>query len=128
MPKCMSRDRRRLVRGLIAVATAAALPCRYARAQQLHEDFILAVVNDRAAEVQSGLARGMDPNTVSRDGEPVLLIAARAGNVKTVDVLLAARGINVNARSGVGDTAIMAAAINGELEIIRKLRARGADI
>ena len=44
-----------------------------------------------------------------------------------VDALLAAKA-NVNARSAVGDSAIMAAALNGHLDIVKKLRARGAEI
>ena len=42
----------------------------------------------------------------------MLVIAARAGNAATVDVLLAARA-NVNARNGFGDTALMVAALGG---------------
>ena len=53
------------------------------------------------------LAQGMDPNTVGPNGEPALVLAARAGYAATVDALLAAKA-NVNARNAVGDTAIMA--------------------
>ena len=52
------------------------------------------------------------------------MLAARAGYTATVDALLAAKA-NVNARSTVGDTAIMAAALNGHLDLVKKLRARG---
>jgi uncharacterized protein len=93
----------------------------------LYEDFIIAVNNDRVAQVKEFLARGMDPNTVGPNGEPVLVIAARANYGATVDALLAAKA-NVNAKSAVGDTAIMAAALNGHLDLVKKLRARGAEI
>ena len=46
---------------------------------------------------------------------------------QTVDVLLAARA-DVNARNKFGDTAIMAAALAGNLAIVRTLRARGASL
>ena len=39
-----------------------------------------------------------------------------------------AGGANVNAKNRFGDTPLMAAALNGHLEIVRKLRAQGADI
>jgi len=93
----------------------------------MYEDFIIAVNNDRAAQVKEFLAKGIDPNTVGPNGEPALVLAARANYTATVDALLAAKA-NVNARSAVGDTAIMAAALNGHLDLVKKLRARGADI
>ncbi len=115
-----------MLAALVAL-TGLVLPFR-ATAQQLHEDFVIAATNDRAAEVTSMLARGMDPNTVAPNGDPVLLIAARAGNATTVDVLLAARSINVNARNKFGDTALMCAALMGHLEIAKRLRAHGAEV
>jgi ankyrin repeat protein len=93
----------------------------------LYEDFIIAVNNDQAAKVKEFLARGVDPNTVGPNGEPALVLAARAGYTATVDALLDAKA-NVNARSAVGDSAIMAAALNGRLDIVKKLRSRGAEI
>jgi ankyrin repeat protein len=111
---------------LIALAAAAmALP---AFGQQLYEEFVLAATNDRADQVKSMLARGMDPNTVAPNGDPVLFLAARAGNVATVDALLAAKGVNVNLRNKFGDTALMAAALTGQLEIVKKLKARGGEV
>jgi len=96
-------------------------------AQQLYEDLIVAVVNDRADEVKRLLSRGLDPNSVDPTGDPLLVIAARAGNAATVDVLLAAKA-NVDAKNRFGDTALMVAALNGKLDIVRKLRTRGAEL
>jgi ankyrin repeat protein len=93
----------------------------------MYEDFIIAINNDRVAQVKELLAKGIDPNTVGPNGEPALVLAARANYVATVDALLAAKA-NVNARSAVGDSAIMAAALNGHLDLVKKLRARGAEI
>jgi ankyrin repeat protein len=93
----------------------------------MYEDFIFAIANDRVPQVKELLAKGIDPNTVDPSGEPVLVAAARAGYTATVDALLAAKA-NVNARSVVGDTAIMTAALNGHLDLVKKLRLRGADI
>ena len=73
------------------------------------------------------LARGVDPNTVDPNGDPVLYMAARAGNAATVDVLLATK-VNVDARNRFGDTPLMGAALEGHLDIVRKLRARGAAV
>jgi len=90
----------------------------------MYEDFIVAVNNDRVPQVKELLGKGIDPNTVGPNGEPALVLAARAGYAGTVDALLAAKA-NVNARSPVGDSAIMAAALNGHTDLVKKLRARG---
>jgi len=46
----------------------------------------------------------------------------------TVFTSQGAPGINVDARTRTGDTALMGAALAGNLDIVRKLRARGAAI
>ncbi len=88
---------------------------------------IIAVSNDCASQVREFLAKGVDPNTVGPNGEPALVLASRAGYTATVDALLAAKA-NVDARSSVGDSAIMVAALTGQMDIVKKLRARGAQI
>ena len=93
----------------------------------IYEDFVFAVSNDRVPLVKELLAKGVDPNTVGPNGEPALVIAARFGFAGTVDALLAAKA-NVNAKSTVGDTAIMAAALNGYGDLVKTLRTRGASI
>ena len=105
---------------LFALGPAPALADAY-------EDFVFAVGNDRVPLVKELLAKGIDPNTVGPNGEPVLVIAARFGFAGTVDALLAAKA-NVNAKSTVGDTAIMAASLNGYLDLVKTLRGRGAVI
>lgn len=91
------------------------------------EDFALAVRNDRDDEVKAMLARGMDPETVGPDGNPVLVTAAREGSARVVDVLLAA-GAKVDQANAYGDTAFKLAALHGRIEIAKKLRARKAAI
>jgi ankyrin repeat protein len=108
---------------LVAVIAACASPA----AADMYDDYIFAVGNDRVSQVKELLAKGVDPNAVAPSGEPVLIIAARAGYTGTVDALLAAKA-NVNARNKFGDTPIMAAALSGHLELVKKFRARGAEI
>jgi len=105
-----------------ALVVAVAWP---AAAQPLYDDLVFAVTNDRAEQARGLLARGLDPDSVDPNGDPMLVIAARAGNAATVDVLLAGRA-KVNARNRYGDTAIMVAALNGHLGIVRMLRTKGA--
>ena len=115
--------RLRLARSLLCAALLA-LPLT-APAQQAYDDLILAVVNDRVAELRALLARGADPNSVDPGGDPLLVIAARNGNAATVDVLLAAKA-KPNAANAHGDTALMVAALKGNLDIARRLRTAGA--
>ena len=94
---------------------------------RIYEDFVFAVTNDRVDQVKSLLARGMDPDTVDPNTDPVLLVAARLGFQDTVNALLAARA-DVDRANRFGDTAIKVAALNGHLNIVRTLRQRGAAI
>ncbi|HEY3177407.1 MAG TPA: ankyrin repeat domain-containing protein [Casimicrobiaceae bacterium] len=111
----------------IVIWLFAAIVAVPAMAQRVYEDLIVAVANDRADEVKRLILRGMDPNSVDPNGDPLLFTAARNGYRATIDVLIAAKA-NVNAKNRVGDTPLMAAALNGHLEIARKLRAQGADL
>jgi len=120
----MSIDRRGVIGALVLLAGVFTMP---AHAQRLYDDMIAAVANDRAADVKALLARGVDPNTVDPNGDPILYMAARAGNAATVDVILATK-VNVDARTRFGDTPLMGAALEGHLDIVRKLRSRGAAV
>jgi ankyrin repeat protein len=118
----MSIDRHRALCALFFVAALAAAP---AFGQRLYDDMIAAVANDRASEVKALLARGVDPNIVDPNGDPLLCVAARAGYGATVDALLAAKA-SVDARTRTGDTAMMGAALEGHLDVVKKLRTSGA--
>jgi len=119
-----SRDRR-FALGLL-FAFGLLVPA-LAPAQALYDRFVQSVATDRSDDVAALLARGIDPNTVDPNGEPVLVVAARAGWEPTTDVLLKA-GAKVDAKNGFGDTALMVASLNGHLAIVKKLFARGAEI
>lgn len=118
------RNRFCLTRWVLIVLLNLGSPAVLAAAPALYDDFVLAVANDRVDEVRELLARGMDPNTVDLNADPLLLVAARAGYQGSLSALLAARA-DVNRRNRFGDTAIMVAALNGHLEIVRTLRERG---
>ncbi|HYT96804.1 MAG TPA: ankyrin repeat domain-containing protein [Casimicrobiaceae bacterium] len=115
----------RRFRAVIWLVFASAVTA--ATAQQVYDDLIVAVANDRADEVKRLIARGMDASSVDPSGDPLLFTAARNGYRATVDVLLAAKA-KVNAKNRVGDTPLMGAALNGHLDIVRKLRTQGADL
>src|SRR3989442_15506357 len=121
----MRIDARCIWRYALFASALLAFSATAPRAQGLYDAFVQAVVTDRSDEVRALLARGIDPNAVDPRGEPVLLVAARAGWQPTVDALLAA-GAKVDARNPFGDRAIMVAALGGHLAIVKTLLRRGA--
>jgi ankyrin repeat protein len=125
----MSTDRRRAIRAVVAIFFAAGCVVggSGALAQSVQEDLAIAVLNDRAVEVKRMLAAGADPNMVDRNGDPMIVIAARANSIAAMDMLLGAK-VNVNARTKHGDTALMVAALSGRLDLAKKLRANGAEV
>ena len=80
------------------------------------------------AMVDALLKAGADPNTpTSRDGETVLMTAARGGYLEIVK-LLVDKGANVNARETfMGQTALMWAAAERHPEVVKFLMEKGAD-
>src|SRR5262249_60217988 len=98
--------------GLFAFAAAPlAAP---APATTPYDTFVQSVATDRSDAVRRMLAQGMDANTLDPNGDPVLLVAARAGWEPTLDALLAA-GAKVDAQNAFGDRPLMVAALNGHL-------------
>lgn len=112
----------RLFLALLLLAAATPL-----RAQQLLSDYFIAVANDRAGDVRDYLKRGVDPNVSDENGDTGLIVASRAGNAATVDVLLAAKA-DPERRNRFGDSAMMLAALNGHFGIAKALRVKGAGV
>lgn len=92
-----------------------------------YEDAVLAARDGRTDEIAALLRRGLDPNTTDPDGTSLLGIAARAGDLKTVDMLLAHRA-SPNRRNTYGDTPILFAANLGRLDIVKRLHQAGASL
>jgi len=107
-------------------ALLIALPVS-AFAQSLLDDMIQAVGNDRVDELKALLARGMDPDSIDANGEPMLGIAARNGYARIVKTLLAAKA-HPNAPNRFGDTPMMLAALKGDLDAVRALQEGGAAV
>jgi TatD DNase family protein len=59
----------------VALLLALAMAAPGALAQELYDDLIFAVTNDRVDEVRALLARGVDPNSVDAGGNSLLFIA-----------------------------------------------------
>lgn len=92
------------------------------------EDFFAYLRNDNAAGVSGLLERGFDPNTKDEKGQPGLVIAARERSLKAARALLALPATDVNALNASGESALMIAALKGDVEGATLLLARGAQV
>ena len=93
-----------------------------------YEDFFRAIKGDDATAVQSLLQRGFDPDTRSPDGLHGLFLAIREPSPKVVSVLLAWPKLDVEARTPKDESPLMLAALQGNLELARRLIQRDADV
>jgi uncharacterized protein len=92
------------------------------------DDFFRAVKTDNAGGVATLLERGFDPNSHDEYGQSALGLAVSEGSDRVVEVLLKNPQLDLNARNNVGETALMFAALQGRLELARRLIERGATV
>lgn len=71
------------------------------------------------------LERGIDPNTVDAQGNSLLILAAREGQLATVETLLKYRP-RIDYRNQAGDSALMLAVLRGHEDVARALLGAGA--
>lgn len=116
---------RNLVR--LSLSFFAAMVFSFAHADSFN-DFFRAVRSNNASGVESLLRRGFDPNTRDERGLTGLLIAIREPSPRVVQVLLASPQTNVELRNGNDESPLMLAAIKGQMDLVKQLIARDADI
>lgn len=86
------------------------------------------ITNDRASEIKTMIARGVDVNSVNEEGEPAIMQAIRQGAWGVYDILAADRRTNVNAENRLGETPLMYLAVVGETARAQALIKRGAQV
>lgn len=99
--------------------------CSYAGS---FEDFFIAIRNDNAGIVIGLLQRGFDPNTRDEEGRPGLVIAMQEHSPKAAAALLSHPGVEIDAANRAGESALMMAALKGEIAGARLLLERGARV
>ena len=77
--------------------------------------------------VRDLLSRGIDPNACDRNGQTGLMLAAHAGQLVAVQLLID-HGANLNVTAKFGLSAVMLAVIAGHEGIARALAHAGADL
>lgn len=93
-----------------------------------YEDFFKALERDDVGTVERLLVRGFDPNTVNPDGVPALMRALRIPAPKSALALAKARGLRAEVRNDKDESALMLAALRGDLPLVRQLIAADADV
>lgn len=93
-----------------------------------YEDFFKAIKNDDARTIQQLLAAGFDANTLDPQSQHGLIMAIREPSTRVAHALLNAPKINLNAFNSLGESPLMLAALNGQLELADKLVKKGADV
>lgn len=93
-----------------------------------YEDFFKAIELDNGAAVADLLRRGFDPNARDPKGQPALIVALRGDSRKAAAALIAAKGLKVEERNAKDESALMLAALRGNLSAARALIRLDADV
>jgi hypothetical protein len=93
-----------------------------------YEDFFRAVRSNDAQSVEKLLQLGFDPNTPDSLGQLPVVIALREPALKVASVLINSAQLKLNLLNTAGESALMIAALTGNLELARIMVAKDADI
>jgi ankyrin repeat protein len=86
------------------------------------------VQNDRGDRVQQLLDKGLDPNTRTSIGNPIIMQAVRDGAWTVFDVLIKHPDTDINILNGYQETPLMYVSLVGDLSRAKALVARGATV
>ncbi len=93
-----------------------------------NENFTLCVIQGNLSAVNDFLTLGFSPDTENVKGVPILILAVRNHHRDIARILLG-HGADLNRKSGDrGNTALMDAAVLGDVEMVRELLDAGADM
>jgi len=92
------------------------------------DDFFIAIRNDNTSTLGDLLQRGFDPNTADERGQPGLTLAMQEQSLRAAKLLLQQPGLKIDALNQAGESALMMAALKGEMVGAKMLLARGARI
>lgn len=108
----------------LAGALFAAAPAHAASLDSL----VKAVKFDDDRAVSKDLAGGMDPNATDEQGTPLLVLAAREKSDKVAALLVANPKTNIEAEDRAGENAMMLAALNGDIDLVKLLISKDAEV
>jgi uncharacterized protein len=114
----------RWLSGCIAVLLAMQVHA----APDAYREFFEAIKKNEARDVRTWLVRGINPNASDPQLGPALVAAAKTRSYEALKVLLESPETKVNATNKLGETALMLAAMHGELDAVKRLVAKGAEV
>ena len=91
-------------------------------------DFFHAIRIDDAGTVKSLLQHGFDPNVRDPNGQTGLVLALQTDSLRVAAALAASPTVQVDAKNQAGETALMMAALKGDLVWCRRLLEQGAAV
>jgi ankyrin repeat protein len=108
----------------LAVCLQAVLitsPCAYAQTADQAIDFAKAAKFDNVSEVKYLLSKGVSPNAIDINGNPMLILAIKDKSENVIDLLLNDKKIDVDLSNKSGETPLMMASIQGNLPLVQTL-------
>ncbi len=93
-----------------------------------YEDFFIAINRDDDWGVAKLLERGFDPNSRDPKGQTGLILALRDESPRVAEALWKSPALDVNVQNASGETALMMAALRGQVAWMRRLLDRGAAV
>jgi uncharacterized protein len=93
-----------------------------------YEDFFMALKRDDPQAVRALLNRGFDPNTLDPKRLPGLYVALRDSSLKAAQALIDWPKTNVEMRTPEDESPLMMACLKGQIEMVKKLISRDADV
>lgn len=125
-PRQPASARRALLVALVAPILAS--PTGRAQTAADLKAFFEAIEADDDVTVRRLLVRGLSSNLVDPVKGPAIVIGAQAKAWRAVGALLDSRLTELEARNAAGETVLMYAALHGDIELIRLLLKRGAQV
>lgn len=93
-----------------------------------YEDFFTAINRDDDRGVAKLLERGFDPNSRDPKGQTGLILALRDDSSRVAEALWKSQTLDVNVQNASGETALMMAALRGQVAWMQRLIDRGAQV
>lgn len=118
---------RRTAAALVLGVAATVVGAGVAHAAPI-DSLVKSVKFDDDKGVEKALANGMDPNSVDDQGIPLLVIAAREKSDKVGAVLLDNPKTNIGVEDRAGENALMMASLNGDIDFVKLLITKGAEV
>ena len=107
--------------GVLLLLTCLVNQFSYAQTADQITDFAKAAKFDNVSEVKSLLRKGVNPNAVDPNGNPMLILAIKDSSNNVIDLLLMNPKIDVDLSNKNGETPLMIASIDGNLPLVKTL-------